>query len=124
MRMLVRCGDQDCNNEFYADSKDPVWECTNCGREIVNQNYPFLTAKLMQAKIDGDRADWREMFIELVKTARIEINARGGNGDDLGFLATAEKDAAKLDLTNQKWREKYDILLGQAREVILTLESS
>ena len=124
MRMLVRCGDQDCKNEFYVDSQDPVWECINCGREIINQNYPFLTAKLMQAKIDGDRADWRGMFIELVKTARIEINARGGEGDALGFLQEAEKDAAKLQLSNEKWREKYDILLGQAREVILTLDSS
>jgi hypothetical protein len=122
--MLVRCGDQDCKNEFNVDSKDPVWECTNCGREIVNQNYPFLSAKLMQAKIDGNQTDWRGMFIELIKTARIEINARGGNGDDLGFLETAEKDSVKLDLPNEKWREKHDILLGQARDVILTLDSS
>ena len=124
MRMLVKCGDQDCKNEFYVDSMDPVWECTNCGREIINQNYPFLTAKLMQAKIDGDLADWRSMFIDLIKTARIEINARGGGGGALGFMEAAEKDAADLELTNDKWREKYDILFGQAREVILTLDPS
>jgi hypothetical protein len=120
--MMVRCGDQECNNEFYVESKEPVWECPNCGREITNRNYPFLTAKLMQAKIDGDRADWKMMYLDLVKTARIEINARGGKVPQ--YLEEAEIHAERTTLTNQQWREEHDRVLEMARQVILELEGN
>jgi hypothetical protein len=122
MRMMVRCGDQDCKNEFYVESKDPVWECPNCAREIINKNYPFLTARLMQAKIDGDMTDWKVMFLELLKTARIEINARGG--DPSSVTGSAEKEVKGKDLSNSQWREEHDKLLHKARELIMELESS
>ena len=123
MRMMVRCGDEECKTEFYVDSKDPVWECTSCGRQITNRNYPFLTARLMQAKIDGGSADWKLMFAELVKTARIEIGARGGRSEEYPFLEEAESELSGVTITNQKWREKHDRLLERAREVILSLEN-
>ena len=122
MRMMVRCGDQECKEEFYVESKDPVWECPNCSREIINRNYPFLTAKLMQAKIDGDAADWKGIFIELIKTARIEINARGGDREHSDLIEKAEEDAKKLELSNTQWKEKHDKLIEDAREIILSLE--
>ncbi|MGA1873727.1 MAG: hypothetical protein ACMUHY_08645 [Thermoplasmatota archaeon] len=123
MRMMVRCGDEECKTEFYVDSKEPVWECTNCGRQITNRNYPFLSARLMQAKIDGDAADWRTMYAELIKTSRIEIRARGGSDEDTSFLEEADKELSSAgDLTNGQWRKKHDMLLDRAREVILSLE--
>ena len=122
MRMMVRCGDQDCKMEFYVDSKDPVWECPNCERVITNRNYPFLTAKLMQAKIDGDATDWKGMFLDLIKTARIEINARGGGEEHTEKMDRMEKEATKKDLTNSQWKEEHDKLLEEARNIILSLE--
>jgi len=126
MRMMVRCGNEECENVFYADSKDPVWECGNCGREIVNRNYPFLTAKLMQGKIDGDNADWRSLFMELVERAEIEISSRGGRereGIDLSFLDAAKRLALeKPDLDNSIWRKEHDTLLERSREAVLSLD--
>ncbi|MGA1820580.1 MAG: hypothetical protein ACMUHU_06190 [Thermoplasmatota archaeon] len=123
MRMMVRCGDEECKTEFYVDSMDAVWECTNCGRQITNRNYPFLTARLMQAKIDGSSADWKLMFAELVKAARIEVGARGGRSEDFPFLEEAEAELSENSLTNSQWREKHDRLLERARDTILALEN-
>jgi len=122
MRMMVRCGDQDCKMEFYVESKDPIWECPNCERTITNRNYPFLTAKLMQAKIDGDSADWEGMFKDLVKTARIEINARNGKEDQIEIIDLVDKDVSAKNLTNAQWKEEHDKLLEEARKIILDLE--
>jgi hypothetical protein len=126
MRMMVRCGNEECENVFYVESKDPVWECTNCGREILNRNYPFLTAKLMQGKIDGDKADWRALFLELVERAEIEISSRGGRereGLDLSFLRTARELVDKrTDMDNSEWRREHDTLLERSREVVLLLD--
>jgi predicted RNA-binding Zn-ribbon protein involved in translation (DUF1610 family) len=122
MRMMVRCGDQDCKNEFYVESNEPVWECPNCAREIINRNYPFLTARLMQAKIDGDLTDWKVMFMELLKTARIQINAR--DGDPSSIVDSAENEVWGKDLSNSQWKEEHDKLLEKARQMIMELESS
>ncbi len=126
MRMMVRCGNEECENVFYVESKDPVWECSNCGREIINKNYPFLTAKLMQGKIDGDEADWKSLFLELVDRAEIEISSRGGmekKGLDLSFLKTARELADRPPkMNNSDWRREHDTLLERSREVVLFLE--
>ncbi len=122
MRMMVKCGNEDCKSEFYVESKDPVWVCQECEREIINRFYPFLTAKLMQAKIDVGSTDWKEIFLELIKTARIEINARGGDREHSDVTENAEKDANTLELTNSQWKEKHDKLIEDARDVILSLE--
>lgn len=122
MRMKVICGDTDCREEFYVDSKDGVWECPNCSREIINRNYPFLTAKLMQAKIDGDEADWKNRFGEIIEEARIAIEERKGERDvDLSFIDDAEKSLS-MELSMNEWKEKHDDLLIKAREIVLELE--
>lgn len=121
--MMVKCGDENCATEFYVDSKEPVWVCTKCGREIANRNYPFLTAKLMQAKIDGDHANWKEMYSELLRSARIEISSRGVRTEEVVFLEEAASELeGQQSLSNKEWREKHDMLLQRARAFILSIE--
>ncbi|MBN1391083.1 MAG: hypothetical protein JXA22_10630 [Candidatus Thermoplasmatota archaeon] len=123
MRMMVRCGDEDCASEFFVESKEPVWTCEKCGREITNRYYPFLTAKLMQAKIDGDAANWKEMYAELLDTARTEIAARGVRAEDVAFLEEAGSlMERKRAMSNQEWRAEHDQLLERARTYILSVE--
>jgi len=124
--MKVVCGDPDCREEFFVESKDPVWICTSCEREIVNRNYPFLTAKLMQAKIDGDNADWKKQLSELLSSAKEEIGARmAGKKErpDLAFMMETEAALCSgAERTNGEWRKMHDDLLSRAREVVLSLE--
>ena len=126
MRMMVRCGNEECENVFYVDSKDPLWECPECGREIVNSNYPFLTAKLMQAKIDGDSADWKTMFVELVEQAETEISSREGRGrEGIGkdlFSTADDLISSSSEIANADWKKEYDRFLVKTRELILSLE--
>ena len=122
MRMKVICGDTDCREEFFVDSKDAVWECPNCERELINRNYPFLSAKLMQAKIDGDEADWKNRFGEIIEEAKNAIEERRGDREvDVSFLNEAE-NSLSLDLSNNEWKEKHDDLLKKAREIVLDLD--
>jgi hypothetical protein len=70
MRMIVICGNENCSQEFNADTKDQEWICPHCDRIIENKNYPFLTAKFMDAKINPDFADWKELYEELIEESR------------------------------------------------------
>jgi hypothetical protein len=126
MRMKVKCGDEDCRTEFFVDSSEPVWTCTECGREIANRNYPFLTAKLMQAKIDGPRADWKRVYSDLLALARKEIGTRTAEGNkviDLTFLDEAEKELKAKKRKNDEWRRLHDELLERSRQAVLSLEA-
>ncbi len=122
MRMKVICGDPDCREEFFVDSKDSVWVCTNCTREIENKNYPFLTAKLMQARIEGDSADWKKRLEEMIGEARKEISERSrGKELDQSFIDLIES-RSKEELSNKEYRELHDDLLKRARELVLKLD--
>lgn len=126
MRMKVKCGNEDCRTEFFVESSEPLWTCTECGREITNRNYPFLTARLMQARIDGPRADWKGAFQYLIGLARKEIGARtvgGDKGVDLSFLDLAEKELRSKKRSNDEWRRLHDELLERSRSVVLMLEA-
>ncbi len=126
MRMKVKCGNEDCRTEFFVDSAEPVWTCTECGREISNRNYPFLTAKLMQARIDGPRADWMKAFAELIELAKKEIGERAKVGKkvvDTSFLEEAAKRLKGKKRTNDEWRKMHDELLERSRQAVLTLEA-
>lgn len=124
--MRVVCGDPDCREEFPVSSKDPVWECTACGRQIVNHKYPFLTAKLMQANIGGESADWRNMYAELLEQARMEIIERIEGKEaviDLSFLEDGDALLESgVEKDNGEWRSLHDELLMKAREVVLQLD--
>lgn len=151
MRMIIICGDPDCGEEYPADTGDRTWECPHCGRVRDNQYYPFLTAKLMNARIHSDEADWKGHHDELLMTAR-------GKAADLRERASyLEKDLAKLRVRlpeedrgrtaepvslgdiepfldgwdpgaegddEPEWRDLHDRLLEGARKEILALEDA
>ena len=149
MRMIIICGVPDCGEEYPADTGDRTWECPHCGRVRDNQYYPFLTAKLMNARIHSDETDWKEQHDELL------MNARGKVADlrdratfmrkDLKRLRVQlpEEDREKLaDLASlddvpdflggwtpdapaddaAAWRDLHDRLLEGARDEIIALE--
>ena len=70
MKLIVICGNEDCNREFDAETTKPEWECPHCGRIIPNKNYPFLTAKFMEAKSNPDTANWHKLYEELLEEAQ------------------------------------------------------
>lgn len=151
MRMIIICGDPDCGEEYPADTGDRTWECPHCGRVRDNQYYPFLTAKLMNARIHSDEADWKGHHDELLMTAR-------GKAADLRERARyLAKDLAKLRVRlpeedrgryeepasledvdpfldgwdpssdgsdDPEWRDLHDRLLDGARKEILALEDA
>ena len=122
MRMKVICGDEECREEFFVDSKEHIWTCPGCNREIENRNYPFLTAKLMQAKIDGSQADWKTRYEEIIEEAAAHINERSkGKEPDMSIVENARKKLQD-NRTNSEWRELHDEFLIGAREFILKME--
>ena len=64
MRMLVICGNEDCRTEFATDTVDPFWKCPECDREIENKFFPFLSARIMEARIHPGKADWKKLYME------------------------------------------------------------
>ena len=151
MRIQVICGDPECGEEYPTDTRDRFWECPHCGRAIENKYYPFLTAKLMNARIHADETDWKEQHDELL------VQARGKAADLQEHLNVLRKDLRKLrvrlpeeerealpDLEDigstdgfldgwspdapgddmDAWRRLYDKLLEGAREEIITLEEA
>ena len=73
MRIIIICGDPECGEEYPTDTKDRMWECPHCGRQRDNQFYPFLTAKLMNARIHSDEADWKEQHDEILMIAQGKV---------------------------------------------------
>ncbi len=69
MRIIIVCGNQDCRQEYNAETEDREWVCPHCGRTKANDYWPFLDARLMQATIDSD-TDWKNMYMELISRAR------------------------------------------------------
>lgn len=126
MEIRVVCGDPDCREEFPVSTEDPKWECPNCGRIIVNRKYPFLTAKLMQANIDKDTTEWKEMVADLLDQAREQVEKRvsGDEGvPDLSFLENAERKlGSEEDLSNSEWKDYYEDLFRRARDTVLELD--
>jgi hypothetical protein len=151
MRMIIICGDPECGEEYPADTGDRTWECPHCGRVRDNQYYPFLTAKLMNARIHSDEADWKDQHDELLVTAqgkvadlrdrahflgkdlkrlRVQVPEDERDGmpepvslDDVpDFLGGWSPDAREDD--GAAWRDLHDRLLEGAREEIIALEDA
>ena len=149
MRIIIICGDPDCGEEYPADTNDRSWECPHCGRVKENGYYPFLTAKLMNARIHSDEADWKAHHDELL------LNARGKAADLRDRAQFLAKDLAKLRVRlpdedrermaepvslddiepfldgwdpgtgdDDGWRDLHDRLLEGARVEILALEDA
>jgi hypothetical protein len=149
MRIIIICGNPDCQEEYPADTEDRSWECAHCGRERPNLYYPFLTARLMNARIHSDEADWKEHHDELLMKAQRKVADLGDHIElmhkDLAKLRVrlSEEDRAKFDEDEGEpasggflddwspeapdddmgaWRDLHDGLLEGAREQILALE--
>ncbi|MDG6225461.1 MAG: hypothetical protein QCI82_08105 [Candidatus Thermoplasmatota archaeon] len=121
MQIKVVCGDEECRREFPVSTEDPSWECPGCGRTIVNKRYPFLSARLMQGTIEGDEAEWKELYTFLLERARAEFEKRSTYIPS--FIEEAELELSKNEtVPNVRWREMHDLLLEKAREAILALE--
>jgi hypothetical protein len=149
MRIIIICGNPDCQEEYPADTEDRSWECAHCGRERPNLYYPFLTAHLMNARIHSDEADWKEHHDELLQKAqrkvadlmdhmqlmrrdleklrvrlsdedRAKFEEDVGEVEPGGFLEGWAPEAPEDDMV--AWRELHDNLLEGAREEILALE--
>ena len=69
MQIIVKCGSEECRKEFRAEVEEPEWVCPHCERVIENKNYPFLTAKLMEARSNPDNVDWKELHEDLLADA-------------------------------------------------------
>ena len=151
MRIIIICGDPECGEEYPTDTKDRTWECPHCGRVRENKYYPFLTAKLMNARIHADEADWKAHHDELLMTAQGKVtdlrDRIGFLRKDLGKLLVQlpEEDRAGLpDLASSDdlpdflggwspeastdepatWRQEHDRLMEGARGEILALEDA
>ncbi len=149
MRMIIICGDPDCGEEYPADTGDRTWECPHCGRVRDNQYYPFLTAKLMNARIHSDEADWKGHHDELLVTAqgkvadlrdraeylqkdlkRLRVQLPESDREALPDLTSLDDVADFLgpwspeapDDDGTAWRDLHDRLLEGARAEIIALE--
>jgi hypothetical protein len=150
MRIIIICGDDECGQEYPADTKDRIWECPHCGRSRENQYYPFLTAVLMNARIHAADADWRTLHDDLLATAqgkvadlldrmtylrrdveklRLQLPEEDRKGladlpspDDLPDFLGGWSPVATTD--DDRWRDLHDQLLEGARGDILALEDA
>jgi hypothetical protein len=146
MRIIIICGNPDCGEEYPANTEDRLWMCPHCERERPNIYYPFLTAKLMNARIHSDEADWKEHHDDLLMRAQRKVEDLRDHIDllrkDIQKLRVRlpEEEQAKVeDLSSvvdgdgfiaewgpdegiEEWRDLHDKLLEGAREEILALE--
>lgn len=149
MRIYHACGNAECGEEYPTDTLDRLWVCPHCDRELPNPFYPFLTARLMNARIHADETDWQEMHAELLADAnrragglreRIgdlrkdlqtlkvrlpedvhdEVRDLEGLANVDSFLEGWEPSAPEDDM--KAWRDLYDQLLEGARHEIIALE--
>jgi len=70
MKMLIKCGNEECRAEFAGDTTEPFWKCSACDREIENRHFPFLNAKLIDSKVRPEKAEWKNLFHEHLKIIR------------------------------------------------------
>lgn len=151
VRIFVACANPDCGEEYPVETDDRHWDCPHCGRELENRFYPFLTARLMNARIHSEEADWRQHHDELLERARGRARELREHVDwlarDLGKLrvrlpedSPARHEAAEaVDIAtfiedwdpqrpveddNGAWRDLHDRLLDGARDEILALEDA
>ncbi len=151
MRIIIICGNPECDEEYPTDTTDRHWECPHCGRERENQYYPFLTAQLMNARIHADEAEWKEhhdarlegalskvadlrdhnIFLKKdLRKLRVRLpeeeRAKLPDLDTIDkvddFLASWEPQVEEDDM--DAWRDLHDELLEGARGEIIALEDA
>jgi len=73
MQIFIKCGGDGCGREFKADTEQGLWLCPHCDHEIKNKNYPFLSARLMEAKRLPEEADWKDLLDLVLRNARVKM---------------------------------------------------
>jgi DNA-directed RNA polymerase subunit RPC12/RpoP len=73
MQIIIKCGGEGCGREFKGETEERNWLCPYCDHEIENKNYPFLCARLMEAKRVPDETDWRDLYDFLLEKARMKM---------------------------------------------------
>ncbi len=151
MRIIIICGAPECGEEYPAETKDRRWECPHCERVRENQYYPFLTAKLMNARIHASEADWKVHHDELLATAQAKVfdlrDRFGFLRKDLNRLRVQLREEDRVGLPDlvtpddiedflgdwtpeapaddtAAWKDLHDRLLEGARGEILALEDA
>lgn len=135
MRLIIVCGNEDCRKEYYTDTEDRVRECPHCERKTENKYYPFLSARLMQSRIDGDQADWGSVYDETFEKALVKVQERMLRIRRLESDVDVPEEERYGDpikdieaLRNEdpgeppEWRARLEILMKDARKVILPIE--
>ena len=136
MRLRIICGNDDCRQEYTTDTMDRTWECPHCGRVRENDFYPFLTARMMQARINGKDDDWEAVHDDMVEKADVRVQEKNvrlrrleGDLDiqddkvypdaiaEMGSLI--KEDEGKTDL---KWHERAEWFMERARKIIVAIE--
>jgi hypothetical protein len=137
MRIIIVCGNDNCRQEYKVETTDRFWECPHCGRKRESDNYPFLTAKFMQARIDGDNGDWETILNEALqkadtkvqendlRIARLEHDA--GVALEGEALASEHKAALKAlvkkdESSEESMRKRAERFMKEARAIIVEQE--
>jgi len=135
VKMMVKCGDDNCRYEFSADTDSPEWVCPRCERVIKNPHFPFLTARIMHSRYKPEEVDWEYLFEKLLedvhkyfgqKRAFLSEGAEGAwakknlSDDELGlFRASVDEDPGFVDELRQRFdgdlQKMHDALLEEAQ---------
>jgi hypothetical protein len=137
MRIIIVCGNDNCRQEYKVETTDRFWECPHCGRKRESENYPFLTAKFMQARIDGDNGDWETILNEAIQKADTKVQENdlriGRLEQDTGVavegetLASEHKAALKALVkkdgsSEESMRKRAELFMKEARAIIVEQE--
>jgi len=137
MRIIIICGNEDCRQEYKVETTDRFWECPHCGRKRESENYPFLTAKFMQARIDGDSGDWETILTEALQKADTKVQENDLRIERLEYdagisipgevLASEYKAELKTliekdEASTETMRKRAELFMKEARKIIVEQE--
>ncbi len=128
VELVIICA--GCANEYMVDTDSPQWECPSCERILENKNYPFLSARLMEAKrLDVKDSDWNALYhdirnkaldklMELKLQYKVEqIDLPPAEELDLGNVPEIDR------LDEEAWKEATLQFIDKAHAIIIKLES-
>lgn len=127
MQIFIKCGGDECGREFKGDTGQPDWTCPYCGREVRNAQYPFLCARLMEAKSHPpEETNWKELLDHLLRKARLkylENNMRlRENGLEASKLDKLIEYENRLDEEGLDWYKITQDFLKECAEEICEQE--
>ena len=118
MQIIIKCGGEGCGREFKGETEESSWLCPYCDHEVENKDYPFLCARLMEAKRVPDETDWRDLYDFLLEKARMKILENNlllvENGLEKVSLSQLVEFERKLDETDHD----FQMLTLQALKVL------